>query len=84
MSENQSAIDALAVVLDEAERGEDGGAWQDRLATAVLASDWFTERLAEAWRQGCATGTSRAMRMMSDEPSLPLASDADNPYGGAR
>lgn len=35
---------------------------------------------AEAWDRGMRTGTSRAMRHMSDEPHLPLASDADNPY----
>lgn len=36
--------------------------------------------LADAWHEGMRTGTSRAMRHMSDEPNLPLASDADNPY----
>ena len=35
---------------------------------------------AEAWSEGMRTGTSRAMRKMSDEPALPLASEADNPY----
>ena len=35
---------------------------------------------AHAWDQGMRTGTSRAMRMMSDEPSLPLAGPQDNPY----
>ena len=35
---------------------------------------------AKAWDEGMRTGTSRAMRYMSDEPNLPLASAADNPY----
>ena len=44
-------------------------------------SDEKTEEgKAEAWDKGMRTGTSRAMRRMSDEPDLPLASDADNPY----
>jgi hypothetical protein len=33
---------------------------------------------AEAWDHGFASGKSRAMRAMSDEPSLPLT--APNPY----
>lgn len=33
---------------------------------------------AEAWDEGFATGQSRAMRHMSDEPLLPLS--APNPY----
>lgn len=36
--------------------------------------------LADAWDEGMRTGTSRAMRKMSDEPDLPLASASDNPY----
>jgi hypothetical protein len=36
------------------------------------------EAKAEAWQQGFATGKSRAMRHMSDEPNLPLT--APNPY----
>ena len=36
--------------------------------------------LARAWDEGMRTGSSRAMRHMSDEPGLPLASGADNPY----
>lgn len=33
-----------------------------------------------AWMEGMRTGTSRAMRKMSDEPDLPLASEAHSPY----
>ena len=32
------------------------------------------------WAQGMALGKSRAMRHMSDEPYLPLPTEADNPY----
>lgn len=38
------------------------------------------EALAEAWDKGRRMGASRAMRHMSDEPGLPLASELDNPY----
>lgn len=39
---------------------------------------WLTEQLAEAWDRGEATGWSRAMRHMSDEPSL--GRQTENPY----
>lgn len=37
----------------------------------------------DAWMEGMRTGTSRAMRKMTDEPGLPLASEAHSPYGDA-
>lgn len=46
----------------------------ERLVSAVL------ELMAEAWSDGKNLGTSRAMRHMSDEPALELASESDNPY----
>ena len=52
------------------------GAWPCETVVAVLKP-----LLAEVWDQGMATGSSRAMRRMSDEPDLPLASVADNPHG---
>jgi len=39
------------------------------------------EKLAEAWDRGFASGKSRAMRAMSDEPGLPLT--APNPFRAA-
>jgi hypothetical protein len=48
----------------------------------AIAADLTTSRdtLAEAWEKGRKMGQSRAMRHMSDEPNLPLASELDNPY----
>jgi hypothetical protein len=48
---------------------------------AVLSAAGFglvADAKAEAWDRGFASGKSRAMRAMSDEPSLPLT--APNPY----
>ena len=39
---------------------------------------WIEEAKAEAWAQGFASGKSRAMRAMSDEPNLSL--NVPNPY----
>lgn len=53
-----------------------------------LVDSWLAEHdaevKAEAWDKGFASGKSRAMRHMSDEPTLSL--DAPNPYraGGER
>lgn len=38
------------------------------------------ELLAQAWDNGRRTGSSKAMRHMSDEPGLSLATERDNPY----
>ena len=67
----------------------EGSDWHEealRTADALLASPALArvireaEAEAEAWDEGRRTGSSRAMRKMSDEPSLPLASERDNPY----
>jgi hypothetical protein len=49
-------------------------------AFEALLHDGGTEDLATAWSKGMNLGSSRAMRHMSDEPNLPLASEDDNPY----
>lgn len=42
---------------------------------------WLLDALQrKAWIEGRRAGTSRAMRQMSDEPGLPLATDDDCPY----
>lgn len=58
---------------------------QAEAVRAFLTQRWAADQatLAAAWDEGMRTGTSRAMRRMSDEPDLPLASDADNPYRAA-
>lgn len=50
------------------------------LADALSAAGFglVADAKAEAWDRGFASGKSRAMRAMSDEPSLPLT--APNPY----
>lgn len=60
-------------------------AWPLQLPTdhAALIAEIVREHMAQAWDEGMRTGTSRAMRRMSDEPSLPLASASDNPYSPA-
>ena len=83
--------EALATLIDEADNrwqhGIGAGGYDPNglplwLADVILASDWLREVKAEAWDEGRRTGASRAMRMMSDEPNLPLASETDNPYLG--
>ena len=65
--------------------GDGGGLFVQHAAHLAEALERLIaerERVAaeRAWREGARTGGSRAMRMMSDEPGLPLASDGDNPY----
>jgi cytochrome c556 len=48
-------------------------AWQ-----AARALESTAEDIAKAWDEGNATGSSRAMRHMSDEPALSITSP--NPY----
>lgn len=52
-------------------------------ARNVALRQALEEARAEAWDVGRRTGASRAMRYMSDEPNLPLASAEDNPYRAA-
>jgi hypothetical protein len=52
----------------------------DTEAIEALVTAYLQPRLARAWDEGMRTGSSRAMRRMSDEPGLPLASTEDNPY----
>lgn len=57
----------------------------EQACTQCVEREWV-ERIADlirgystqAWSEGFATGQSRAMRHMSDEPLLPLS--ASNPY----
>lgn len=59
--------------------------WYAAEADAVLAllpGRSEAEVKADAWDEGFATGKSRAMRHMSDEPGLPL--DVPNPYRADR
>lgn len=44
----------------------------------TLAEDWLEEQRAKAWDEGRASGFSRAMRRMSDEPTLDTT--PHNPY----
>ncbi|AYN57844.1 hypothetical protein HOU49_gp57 [Arthrobacter phage Eileen] len=44
----------------------------------AIRAELLKELQAEAWDRGFASGKSRAMRHMSDEPNLPLT--APNPY----
>lgn len=46
-----------------------------------MVGSFMDERLALAWEQGYTSGSSRAMRMMSDEPNVPAAT---NPYKPAK
>lgn len=68
-------VDTICLALPQPHRGT-----CHRVADAILASGVFDNLRADAWSEGMRTGTSRAMRHMSDEPNLPLASEADNPY----
>jgi hypothetical protein len=56
--------------------------WHERHVAELLAAR-VADAAAAAWDQGMRTGSSRAMRHMSDEPDLPLASAVDNPYRAA-
>ena len=52
----------------------------DALRAEGLLVEGSGQALHDAWVRGMNTGTSRAMRHMSDEPGLALASEADSPY----
>jgi hypothetical protein len=59
--------------------------WKDpfppeECGNCAMYAEWVAPLLAAAWLQGVRTGTSRAMRRMSDEPLLPPVTEADNPY----
>ena len=53
-------------------------------AECAMYAEWVAPLLLDArrgaWMEGMRAGTSRAMRYMSDEPHLALASEDDNPY----
>jgi hypothetical protein len=63
--------------------GEDPDIVED-CAQCAMYAEWAAPLIlqgqSEGWVSGVHTGSSRAMRKMSDEPSLPLATEADNPY----
>lgn len=64
--------------MSYAEHGDEMAAAESAQAEAEHLTPVVTAMLADAWRQGHATGSSRAMRHMSDEPDLPL--DGVNPW----
>jgi hypothetical protein len=50
------------------------GELSEYITATILQSDWLRSVLEDAWEDGRNAGVSRAMRYMSDEPSL-------DPYG---
>lgn len=56
------------------------GTWPYQVVRSI--DDMIREAQAQAWEQGRATGMSRAMRYMSDEPNLDPSSGS-NPYTGS-